>query len=138
MDNCGGFAINCLVKAMTQSIQLLDQAVCCLGILLCGIVAPRSNCFYTVSSCYLFLPTHFYFILFYFICFLEPYLQHMEVSRLGVKSDVQWLTCPAATAMRDLSCICNVHHSSWQHWILNPLGEAKDGTCILMGYQLGS
>ena len=30
------------------------------------------------------------------------------------------------------SCICDLHHSSWQHWILNPLREAKDGTCNLM------
>jgi len=28
--------------------------------------------------------------------------------------------------------ICNLHHSSWQHWVLNPLSEARDRTCILM------
>uniref|UniRef100_A0A8D0ZDY0 C2 DOCK-type domain-containing protein n=1 Tax=Sus scrofa TaxID=9823 RepID=A0A8D0ZDY0_PIG len=28
--------------------------------------------------------------------------------------------------------ICNLHHSSRQHWILNPLSEARDRTCILM------
>ena len=37
-----------------------------------------------------------------------------------------------ATATWDLSCICNVHHSSGQCWILNPLSEARDWTCILM------
>ena len=31
-----------------------------------------------------------------------------------------------ATATPDLSCICNIHHSLWQHWILNPLREARD------------
>ena len=24
------------------------------------------------------------------------------------------------------SCICDLHHSLWQRWILNPLSEAKD------------
>ena len=26
----------------------------------------------------------------------------------------------------------NIHHSSQQHQILNPLSEARDGTCMLM------
>ena len=26
----------------------------------------------------------------------------------------------------------SLHHSSWQHWIFNPLSEASDQTCILM------
>ena len=30
--------------------------------------------------------------------------------------------------MRDLSLVCDLHHSSWQHQILNSLGEARDGT----------
>ena len=37
-----------------------------------------------------------------------------------------------ATAMPDLSCICNLHHSSWQHRVLNPLSEARDQTHVLM------
>ena len=37
-----------------------------------------------------------------------------------------------ATAMRDLSCVCNLHHSSGQHWILNSPSEGQDRTCILM------
>ena len=31
-----------------------------------------------------------------------------------------------ATAMRDPSRICDLHHSSEQCWILNPLSEARD------------
>ena len=31
----------------------------------------------------------------------------------------------------DLSCVCDLHHSSWQGQILNPLTEARDQTCIL-------
>ena len=29
------------------------------------------------------------------------------------------------------SRICHLHHSLWQHWILNPLSKARDRTCIL-------
>ena len=32
---------------------------------------------------------------------------------------------PRATATPDPSCICNLHHSLWQCWILNPLSEAR-------------
>ena len=34
--------------------------------------------------------------------------------------------------MPDLSCICNLHHSSGQCWIPNPLSRARGWTCILM------
>ena len=43
-----------------------------------------------------------------------------------------------ATAMPELSHICDLHHSSWQCQILNPLSEARDWTCILMDAMLGS
>ena len=28
--------------------------------------------------------------------------------------------------------VCNLHHSSWQHRILNPLNETRDQTCLLV------
>ena len=34
--------------------------------------------------------------------------------------------------MQDLSGICDLHHSSLQHQILNPLIEARDRTRVLM------
>ena len=34
--------------------------------------------------------------------------------------------------MPDPSCICQLHHSSRLHQILNPLNKARDWTCILM------
>ena len=71
----------------------------------------------------------FYFILF---CFLGPHLQHTEVPRLGVESELQRLVCSTATATQDLSHVFDLHHSSWQPQILNPLSEARDQTCILM------
>ena len=48
----------------------------------------------------------------------------MEVPRLGVKSELQLLAYSTATAIQDLSCVSNLHHSS-QH---NPRGEARDQT----------
>ena len=55
--------------------------------------------------------------------FLGPHLQHREVPRLGVESE---LVLPAsATATPDPS-------RGWQRRILNPLSKARDGTCNLM------
>ena len=70
------------------------------------------------------------FILFF--AFLGLQLGHVEVPRLGVQSKWQLLAYATATAMRDPSCVCNIHHSSWQHWVLNPLSEARDRTSTLM------
>ena len=58
--------------------------------------------------------------------FLGSHPWHMEVPRLGVQSELQLPTYATATATRDLSLICNLHHSSCQHRILNPLKEARD------------
>ena len=54
----------------------------------------------------------------------------MEVPRLGVELELP--ACTTATAKWDLSLICDLYHSSWQRWILNPLCEARDQTRILM------
>ena len=56
----------------------------------------------------------------------------MEVPRLGVETELQLLAYATATATQDLSLICDLHHSSWQLGILNPLSKARDQTCILM------
>ena len=56
----------------------------------------------------------------------------MEVPRLGVKSELLPPTYTRATATPDPSPICDLHHSSWQHQILNPLSETRDWTHNLM------
>ena len=56
----------------------------------------------------------------------------MEIPRLGVELVLQLPAYTIATAMPDMSLNCDLHHGSWQYWILNPLREAKDGTCMLM------
>ena len=56
----------------------------------------------------------------------------MEVPRLGVKSGLQLPAFTTATATPDLNRVCDLHHSSRQCRILNPLSEARDGAPILM------
>ena len=68
-----------------------------------------------------------------FVClFLGPHPRHMEVPRLEVESELQLPAYATATAAREPSCICELHHSSWQRWILNPLSETRDQTRNLM------
>ena len=71
--------------------------------------------------------SQFYFILFY--CLFRA---AFEVSRLGVELELQLSSHATATAIQDPSRVCDLHHSLWQHWILNPLSEARDRTRILM------
>ena len=64
----------------------------------------------------------------------------MEISRLGIELELQLLACATATAtataMREPSRICDLHHSSRQCQILNPLTMARDGACIFMDTNL--
>ena len=69
---------------------------------------------------------------FSYFLFLGLQVQHMEVPRLGVELELQLLVYTTATAMQDPSCVCDLHHSSWQCRILNPLSKARDQTCHLM------
>ena len=65
-----------------------------------------------------------------FFAFLGMHLQHMKVPSLGVEWELQ---LPAyTTATQDPSLICDLHHSSQQYRILNPLSEARDQTRNLM------
>ena len=68
---------------------------------------------------------------FSFFVFSGLHLLHVEVPRLGIKSELQPLAYITATATPDLSHVCNLRHSSQQRRILNPLSEARDGTLNL-------
>ena len=71
--------------------------------------------------------------IFSFSGFLGPHLRHMEVPKLGVESEPPPPAYTTATATRDLSRLCDLHHSSQQCQILNPrMSEARDQTCILL------
>ena len=71
-----------------------------------------------------------FFFLFFSFVLLGPNPQHMKVLSLGVKSRLP--AYDTATAMWYLSHICDLHHSSGQCPILNPLSKGRDGTLILV------
>ena len=48
----------------------------------------------------------------------------MEVPRLGFELELQLLVYDTATTTQDLRCICDIHHSSWQHCVLNHRGSS--------------
>ena len=64
--------------------------------------------------------------------FLGLHLQHMEVPKPGVKWEPQLPAYARASATPDPSRVCELHHSSQQHRILNLWSEAGDRTCYLM------
>ena len=68
------------------------------------------------------------FLGFVFFCFLRLRPQHMELPRLEVELELQLLAFTTAIAMQDLSHIYNLHQSSQQHQIFNPLSKARNRT----------
>ena len=60
------------------------------------------------------------------LVFLGLYLGHMEVSRVGVESELHLLAYAMPTATQDPSHVCNLHHNSRQHQILNLMSKARD------------
>ena len=79
------------------------------------------------SSCAFF----FFFLVFCsFIFRASPW--HMEVPRPGVQSELLLPATATATAVPDPSRVFDLHHSSWQCQILNPLSGARDQTCNLI------
>ena len=74
--------------------------------------------------------------------FLGSHLQHLQVPRLMVELELQlpaYVTDIAIqeshttdTATWDPSSLRDLHHSSWQYQILNPLNEARDRAHTLM------
>ena len=56
----------------------------------------------------------------------------MRVPRLGVELEGQLQAYTTTTATQDLSHVCDLYHSSWQHRILNSPSRARDLTHILM------
>ena len=101
-----------------------------------NVILPRGKSTMSPSTAYslrLFLIRSFFSSLsfFFFFLFRVPPLAY-EVPRLGVESELQLLAYITAIATQDLSCVCDLHHSWWQCWILNPLSEDRGQTCILM------
>ena len=97
----------------------------------CMYVFTPMHVSYAHTSIYTYLFLYANFILFICFFFLGAHLCQVEVPSLAVKLKIQSPAYTTATARRDLSRVCNRHHSSWQCWILNPLTEARGQTCIL-------
>ena len=68
--------------------------------------------------------THIYFLLFR----VSPAAYGSSRARAQIGA----IAYTRATAMPDPSHIYDVHPSSWQRWILNPMSEARDQTHVLM------
>ena len=66
--------------------------------------------------------------IFFFFCLFRA--THLAYG--GSQATGQIRAYATATATPDPSCLCDLHHNSGQCWILNPLGKARDWTCILM------
>ena len=70
-------------------------------------------------------------LFYYYYFFLGPHPWYMKVPWLGVKLELQLSAYATAMATPDLSYSGELHHSLWQHWILNLLSQARDGTQVL-------
>ena len=73
----------------------------------------------------------FYFLIFFVS--LGPHPRHVEVTRVGVKSE-RSCSCQSTELNRTakLNHVYDLHHGSWQRQILNPLSEARRRTCVLV------
>ena len=81
---------------------------------------------------FVFYVCEVFFCFCFFLSFLGLLLRHMDVPRLGVKLELWLPAYTTATATQDPSHLFDLHHSSWQRWILNPLSIARDRTHNLM------
>ena len=91
------------------------------------------TCFkvYNIVTQYFILFLNLFLFLYFVSLGLQP--GHMDVPRLGLELELQPLAYPTATATADRSRICDLHHRSGQCQLLNPLSQARDGDCVLMG-----
>ena len=83
------------------------------------------------KGCWIFLNYHpccVFFLFFFFFCLYKAAHVANGSSQAGVESEGQLLAYTTATATPDLNHIFNLYHSSWKHWILNPLCQARDQT----------
>ena len=75
-------------------------------------------------------------ISFFFSFYLLGHAQHVEVSRLGVKVGATAAGLHHRHSNAKTNLVCDLYHSSRQHWILNPLSKARDPTHVLMDTNL--
>jgi len=103
-----------------------SRAKCLLGNTLC----PRGKFFF-----FFFVFCHFLLLLLFVVVVVA--ISWAAPAAYGGSQARGWIgaVAPAyarATAMRDPSRVCNLHHSSRQRQILNPLSKGRDRTQNLM------
>ena len=79
------------------------------------------------------MSSFFSFFLSFFLSFLKtaPAAYGGSQARGGIRAVAASAAHATATAMPDLSCTCNLQHSSRQCRTLNPLSEARKRTFVL-------
>ena len=70
------------------------------------------------------------FFFFFFLCLFRAAPAAYGSSQ--ARGRIEAAATATATATPNPSHICDLHHSSQQHWILNPLGKARNWTRVLM------
>ena len=78
------------------------------------------------------LNSFIYNIYIYIFCLFRAAHAASGSSRVGVGLELQLPAYATDTATQDPSYICDLHHTSQQCWIHNPLSKARDQTHILM------
>ena len=104
----------------------------------CVYICRISLLLFVLAVGFLFVGFWLFFVFWGFFVFLGLYSQYREGPRLGNESDLKPLACATAIAIPVLSRICDLHHSSQQCQIPNPLIEARDisqirSPCAMMG-----
>ena len=84
--------------------------------------------FFSFSCCFKYLYTVIWFFFFLYTATLTTH-GSTHIPRLGVESEPQMTAY--ATAIQDLSHVCDLYHSSRQCQTLNPLSRARDENHIL-------
>ena len=78
----------------------------------------------------------FFFFLSFVFCLSRATPAAYGGSQARGQLELQLLAYTTATGTADPSHVCDLHHISWQHWIRNPLSEARDRTCNLMVFSV--
>ena len=69
---------------------------------------------------------------FFFNLFLQPHLQHVEITRLGASRSSRCRLIPQPQQRQKRATSVTYTCNLWQHWVLNPMSEARAQTHILM------
>ena len=97
----------------------------------CSYVCESVSVLYMHSFILLiyFILLYYFILLFYFLLSKATPVAYVNSQARG---QIGATAVAIATVMQSPSCVCKLHHSSWQHWISNPLSEAREQTHILM------